>query len=132
MVASSGIQPTRWVMFAMVVVVVTAFSSQMALPLWVGAIIDDYGLTPEEAGIIAAFEYAAVAVVSVGIALKLHRFNLRTVSAIGMLCLLVGNGAATFATEYLSLLAARGFAGFGKGLVIAAIFALAARTPNPT
>lgn len=119
-------------MGAMVFVVVTAFSSQMALPLWVGAIIDDYELTAEQAGIIAAIEYGAVAIVSVIIATKVHRFNLKHVSLIGMICLLIGNGGAVFASEFQSLIVTRGIAGIGKGLVIAAIFSLAARTQNPT
>jgi len=119
-------------MGAMVFVVVTAFSSQMALPLWVGAIIDDYELTAEQAGIIAAVEYGAVAIVSVIIATKVHRFNLKHVSLIGMICLLIGNGGAVFASEFQSLIVTRGIAGIGKGLVIAAIFSLAARTQNPT
>jgi len=119
-------------MGAMVFVVVTAFSSQMALPLWVGAIIDDYELTAEQAGIIAAVEYGAVAIVSVIIATKVHRFNLKHVSLIGMICLLIGNGGAVFASEFQSLILTRGIAGIGKGLVIAAIFSLAARTQNPT
>lgn len=119
-------------MGAMVFVVVTAFSSQMALPLWVGAIIDDYELTAEQAGIIAAVEYGAVAIVSVIIATKVHRFNLKHVSLIGMICLLIGNGGAVFASEFQSLIVTRGLAGTGKGLVIAAIFSLAARTQNPT
>ena len=119
-------------MGAMVFVVVSAFSSQMALPLWVGAIIDDYELTAEQAGIIAAVEYGAVAIVSVIIATKVHRFNLKHVSLIGMICLLIGNGGAVFASEFQSLIVTRGLAGTGKGLVIAAIFSLAARTQNPT
>lgn len=130
--AGALLQPSALVMTAMVTVVCTAFSSQMALPLWVGAIIDDYSLTAERAGIVAAIEYAAVAIVSVAIATQVHRLNLKNVSIIGMLCLLIGNGSAGFSTDFASLSLSRGLAGTGKGLVIAAIFSLAARTPTPT
>ncbi len=126
------VHASHFVMTSLVIVVVTAFSSQMALPLWVGAIIDDHGLTAERAGTIAAVEYAAVAIVSVLIATRVHRYNLKQLSIIGMVCLLIGNGAATFAGDYMSLMCTRGLAGAGKGLVIAAIFSLAARTENPT
>lgn len=119
-------------LFALIFVVCTGFSSQMVMPLWIGAIIDDLQLTRTAAGAIASFEFAAVAIVSVFIAVQVHRFNARRTAALGLLLLIVGNLLAAFAQDVTQLTACRIVTGCGKGLVVAVTFSLAAGASNPT
>lgn len=117
---------------ALVVVVCTAFSSQMVMPLWVGALIDDYALPADVVGTVASIEFAGVAIISLLVATRVHKLNVRTLSTVGIVCLIVGNGASVFATDMTGLTLCRSLAGLGKGLVVAGIFSMAARTVNPT
>lgn len=120
------------VLIATIFVVCTAFSSQMVVPLWIGAIIDDYQLTTEVAGRVASIEFITVAIVSLLIATQVHRVNVRLLSVFGLICLLIGNGVAILASDLTLLTICRTFAGLGKGLIVAGVFSLVARTANPT
>lgn len=117
---------------AMVFVVCTGFSSQMVMPLWIGAIIDHLSLSRSAAGTIASLEFAAVAIVSVTVALQVHRFAARRTVTIGLIMLMAGNLLAAYATSAEVLTVYRIIAGCGKGLVVAVTFSLAAGTVHPT
>jgi len=116
----------------LVFVTCTAFTSQMAVPLWIGAIIDDLGFSAETAGTIAAVEFATVALASFAVAPRIHRFSVRKLCAIGLGLLIVANGTATLLESAGALTVCRAIAGIGKGLVISAAFGLAGRTAAPT
>lgn len=120
------------VLIATIFVVCTAFSSQMLTPLWIGAIIDDYQFTEKTAGRIASIEFITVAIISLLMAARIHRFNIRSLCVLGLVCLLFGNGGAVLVTDISQLTICRTFAGIGKGLMVAGIFSLFARTANPT
>jgi predicted MFS family arabinose efflux permease len=115
----------------LVLVTVTAFTSQMAVPLWVGAIIDDYGFSAETAGTVAAVEFGAVALTSFAIAARIHLFSVRRLLTIGLVLLIVANGVSTLVDSAATLTASRAVAGIGKGLVISAAFGLAGRSASP-
>ncbi len=117
---------------AMVIVVCTGFSSQMVVPMWIGAVIDDLALSAKAAGSIAAVEFACVAIVSLIVAAIVHRVSVRRLSIAGLIVLTLANGLSALATTLDALILWRAFAGIGKGLVVAGIFALAARTERPT
>ena len=120
------------VLVATIFVICTAFSSQMLTPLWVGAIIDDYQFTERLAGRIASIEFITVGIVSLLIAARIHLFNVRSLSIVGLVCLLLGNGGSVLVTEITLLTVCRTVAGIGKGLIVAGIFSLFARTASPT
>lgn len=120
------------VLIATIFVVCTAFSSQMLTPLWVGAIIDDHQFTEKTAGGIASIEFITVAIISLMVAARVHLINIRSLSILGLVCLLVGNGGAVLVTDITLLTICRTFAGVGKGLMVAGIFSLFARTASPT
>lgn len=122
--------PLQWI--ALLVVVCSAFSSQMVMPLWVGAVIDDLHLSEAAAGRIGSFEFMAVAAVSLLVAFKIQSFPTRTTAAIGIVLLVLGNFASAYATGEASLIAARMLCGLGKGLVVAIAFSLAAGSSRPT
>ena len=118
-------------MAALVFVVCTGFSSQMVMPLWIGAIIDDYGLSRSVAGSIGAAEMAVVAIVSFALAIRVHRFKARSTVLVGLVCLICGNLLAAFMTDPVALTAARVLVGCGKGIVVTISFSLAAGTSHP-
>ena len=115
----------------MVFVVVCAFTSQIAVPFWVGAIIDDYAFTAEIAGTIAGIEFTTVAVTSYLIAARIHTFSPRAICALGLIILTVCNAWSTMIADATSLSICRGIAGVGKGLTISAAFGLAGRSVSP-
>lgn len=118
-------------MIALVFVVCTAFSSQMVMPLWIGAVIDDYNLSRSAAGAIGAAEMAVVAVVSFSMAIQVHRFKAKSTVMIGVACLVCGNLLAAFMQDAPSLTAARVLVGCGKGIIVTISFSLAAGTSHP-
>lgn len=128
--AAVDFTPAQWV--ALLVVVCSAFSSQMVMPLWVGAVIDDLGLRQAAAGRIGSFEFMAVAAVSLLVALRVQLFPTRLTAAIGIVLLILGNVASAFATAEGGLILARMLCGLGKGLVVAIVFSLAAGSSRPT
>ena len=118
-------------MAALVFVVCTGFSSQMVMPLWIGAIIDDYGMSRSVAGSIGAAEMAVVAVVSFALAIRVHRFKARSTVMVGLVCLICGNLLSAFMKDPAALTAARVLVGCGKGIVVTISFSLAAGTSHP-
>ncbi len=117
---------------AMIFVVCTGFSSQMVMPLWIGAIIESLAISEKAAGAIASTEFAAVAIVSVTVATQVNRLNGRLTVAIGLALLTLGNLLAAYAETTSMLTVFRIMTGCGKGLVVAIIFGLCAGTRNPT
>lgn len=117
---------------ALIFIVCTGFSSQMVMPLWIGAIIDDLALTADAAGSVASTEFAAVAIVSLGVAVLVHRLNARLTVILGLALLFAGNFLAAYAESVALLTLFRVITGIGKGLVVAIVFSLAAGTAHPT
>ncbi len=115
----------------LVLVACTAFSSQMAVPLWVGSVIDSFGFSAETAGTIAAVEFTTVAIASYTVALRIHAFSVRRLCAVGFTLLILANGASVWLDDAGALTAVRAIAGAGKGLVISASFGLAGRSTSP-
>ena len=111
----------------MLFVVCCAFSSQMVMPLWVGAVIDDTGLSEAAVGRIGSLEFLAVAAVSVLVALRIQLFPTRRTAALGVALLVIGNVAAAWADRELTLTLARMLCGIGKGLVVAIAASLIVR-----
>lgn len=125
-------EPTLWQFIVMIFIVCTVFSSQMVIPLWIGAIIDDLSLSPDAAGTVASVEFGTVAVVSVLMASRVHLLNPKLFVALGSLLLITGNVFAAYAESLNTMIASRAMAGCGKGIVVAVVFALCAGTVNPT
>lgn len=115
----------------LVLVACTAFTSQMAVPLWVGAVIDSFGFSAETAGTIAAVEFTTVAIASYAVALRIHAFSVRKLCTIGFILLISANGVSILLDSAGGLTAVRAVAGLGKGLVISAAFGLAGRSTSP-
>jgi predicted MFS family arabinose efflux permease len=119
-------------LLAIVMVACMGFSSQMLMPIWVGQVVDGYGLTPESAGKIASLEMFLVAATSVLVSFLLGRVPRIGMTALGLGLLIVGNTLCVVFHSYLGLALCRSMTGVGKGLLVAALFSLAGQTANPT
>lgn len=118
--------------FALMMVVLTAFASQMAMPLWVGAVIDSFKLSDEAAGRIGSWEFGAVAIVSIVVGMRVQRYRVLPTVATGLVILILGNIGSALVTSELMLTVFRTVAGIGKGLMVAIAFALVAGSSRPT
>lgn len=121
---------SQWI--CLLFVVCTGFSSQMVMPLWVGAVIDDMGISNQAVGQIGSLEFAAVALVSVTVALRIQNFPTRPTVALGLALLILGNFWSAFAATEGLLTVARVICGVGKGLVVSITFSLVAGSYRPT
>jgi DHA1 family inner membrane transport protein len=121
--------PRQWT--AMLFVVCCGFSSQMVMPLWVGAVIQDLHLSASAAGRIGSMEFLAVAVISVLVAVTIRWCPTRPTVAVGVALLVLGNFTSAFAGSEGGLIAARLLCGVGKGLVVAIVFGMAAGSSRP-
>lgn len=127
--ARGGFSAAQWT--ALLFVVCCGFSSQMVMPLWVGAVIESHGLDEAAVGRVGSLEYAAVAVVSLIVAFGVQRLRAWPTVLIGLLLLIAGNALSAFASTEGGLATVRMLCGVGKGLVVAVTFGLVAGTPRP-
>lgn len=121
---------SQWI--ALLVMVCSAMSSQMVMPLWVGAVIEDFHLSVAAAGRVGSVELMSVAVVSLLMAIRIQAFPTRPTAAVGMILLILGNFLSAQAASEVQLILARMLCGVGKGLVVAIVFGLAAGCAKPT
>jgi predicted MFS family arabinose efflux permease len=104
----------------------------MVMPLWVGAVLDHYGLSTSAVGTITALEMGTVALVSLAMAVRVQRFRPLASVVVGLACLTIGNLLSAFVTDAAGLTACRMLVGVGKGIVVTISFSLAAGTRHPT
>ena len=130
--ASGSAGYSNFALFAMLFVVCSAFSSQMVMPMWVGAVIADYGISKSAAGSIASAELFTVAVMSVLGALIINRMDRRLMAFVGIVILIAGNGLSVVTQDAVVLTLLRMLCGIGKGFAVAAVFSTVAQAPNPT
>ncbi len=126
------LQVSPWGLTAMVFVVCSAFSSQMVMPMWIGAIIADDHMTAQTAGSIASLELVMVAVVSVLAAPMVNRIDRRALCLVGVLLLMAGNAASSLARAPELLATLRAICGVGKGLTVVGIFSAVGQMKDPT
>jgi predicted MFS family arabinose efflux permease len=119
-------------MLALVVVACMGFSSQMLMPIWVGQIVDGYGIPAATAGKIASFEMFLVAATSALVSFLIGRVPRVGLTVAGMTLLVVGNSLCVAFHDVVGLTLCRAATGIGKGLMVAALFSLAGQTANPT
>lgn len=130
--AQSAADFTPLQLISLIVVVCTGFSSQMVMPLWIGAVIDQHSISEKGAGLIASAEFGAVAIVSMAVAATISMLKTRPTAAIGVALLFAGNFLAAYADTVPMLTLARILTGCGKGIVVAIVFSLCAGTSRPT
>lgn len=100
-------------------------------PLIVGGLIAGLGLGVADTGMILSYELILMGLAAAGLATRMSHINARTASLTGAVILLLGHGFAATAETVGEVLVWRGFAGVGAGIVLAAVNATIAGSPNP-
>jgi predicted MFS family arabinose efflux permease len=101
------------------------------LPLLLGALSEGLALGAGATGLIGSVELAAVAIASLAAATQVHRWSRRGLALVGAGIALLGHVVSALVGDYGSLLLARGLAGLGEGLALAAANAASAGAPDP-
>lgn len=115
-------------------VFVTGFASAGLLvikPLLVGALIDDYGFTPQQAGFVAGIEMAGIGIAAFIVAAFGGGWNRRMVVLAGTTIGILGSIAPMIIDHYWPILVARLFAGIGSGLIASVVLAVIGTTRDP-
>lgn len=118
-------------LMVMIGALLSAVSATYAIPFNIGAIISSMGASYGDAGLVTTIELAGTSVASLLGASLIGRVPVKTLCILGMIMVLVGNVLSLAATELNFLMFGRAVTGIGGGLVVASIFALAARSAKP-
>jgi len=113
---------------ACVALAIAGFATFMGMPLFVGAVIEQFGFTEGQGGYLASAEYLGMFVASAVVSLLILRINRRTL-ALGGIALAIGaNAASILLTTLPQLLAVRFVSGLGCGTAYAVAVAVLAGT----
>lgn len=103
----------------------------IALPVWVGALVERFGFRPQEAGgLVTLFLCGAVAA-SVVVAPRLNRLNQRMVSASGFSLAAIAFALASRQTGLWPLAALHLLAGLSVGTALSVVHGTIGRSANP-
>lgn len=101
-------------------------------PLLVGGLIAGLGLGVADVGMILSIELILMGLAAIGLATRMSRIDARGACLAGAVILLFGHGLAAQAGSLTEVVAWRSTAGIGAGVVLAAVNATIAGSPNPT
>lgn len=88
-------------------------------PILLGGMVDELSLSERSAGFIVAFEMLGFALAALLVSCRIHVMNRRTISAIALAIVVLGNIASSLAHEPLALSIGRFVAGLGAGGCVA-------------
>jgi MFS family permease len=116
---------------AMVVFTVLAAAVYVALPMVVGALIQALGLTPQQAGLIAAADMLGAGVSALIASLFISSGHWRAVLFVGICLLTIGNVLSGTTSQFAVLFGYRVCAGLGEGILLSIANASIAETRHP-
>ena len=108
-----------------------AFVPSNTAPLIVAGLILGLGFNEADSGLVLTVELLLMGIAAMGLAAYMTRVKTRDASIAGAVLLLVGHSLAATAGSLEAILVWRGIAGFGAGIVLAAVNATIAGAPNP-
>ena len=106
-------------------------STILAMPAFLGVIVDMLGLNEQQLGFVASVDIFTMAIAIGASAFGLGRFNWRLLALAGLVLLVSGNLCSLFAPNYSFMLWSRVLAGIGEGLAVGVSFAALGITRNP-
>ncbi|MCM2294016.1 MFS transporter [Allorhizobium sp. BGMRC 0089] len=113
----------------------TGMIDMAALPLWIGALMQYYGLAAPEAGLIVTTFLVGVIVASALLAPRFNRLQRRIVACGGFilsaLAFFMASRLAVSPESFAGLLILHGIAGFGTGSALSVTHGSIGRTENP-
>lgn len=103
----------------------------VALPVWVGALVERFGFSPRNAGTLATLFLLGAVVASVLVAPRFHRLRPGVVSPTGFALAAVAFAAAATRSDFASLAALHLAAGLCTGTALSAVHGTMGRTARP-
>jgi predicted MFS family arabinose efflux permease len=126
-------QPRRqsgWVALPMLIGVIS-LAVFLALPIYVGGLVDGRGFTETQAGLISSVEMGGLALGNVAFLLLTRHLGMRTLAAMSLLIIAIGNGMTGLAHDFDAILLVRCLSGVGGGIGFAVATAMLSGTTNP-
>jgi predicted MFS family arabinose efflux permease len=106
-------------------------AAMLAMPMIVGAYVDELGFSSQQAGILASFEAAGICAASLLGMIWVRRLNWRFVTLAGLSCAVVANLLSIGLDEFTPMLAYRTLASLGAGTAFAAAAASLGEQDKP-
>ena len=97
---------------------VIGYSGMMLLPISVGIIIQEYGISDSEMGFISAVQLLCAALASLFVSNSISKINLGVVSILGTLLIAVANGVSAVIHHEIALISSRILTGSGEGITL--------------
>jgi predicted MFS family arabinose efflux permease len=119
---------------AVAALVIGHFSGMLdliALPVWVGALVERYGFSPQEAGALATLFLLGAVGASMFCAPRFNTFNQRLVTAAGFGVAAAAFFLASLQTGFVPLAILHTAAGIAVGLALSMVHGTMGRTANP-
>lgn len=110
---------------------VIGLSVFLALPIFVGGLVEGRGFTEREAGLISSVEMAGLAVGNIVFLLLAHRLGVRALAIASLLIFAIANGATMLARGFDAIVLVRCLSGIGGGAAFALTAAVLSGTSNP-
>ena len=101
------------------------------MPLIIGALVSQHGMTDTQVGFVATAQLMACALLSFAMAPRVRRLNPRATIALGLVLVALGNAVTLLSHHAPVLIAARLSAGLGEALVNVVVGVLMARQRDP-
>jgi predicted MFS family arabinose efflux permease len=103
----------------------------VALPVWVGALVERFGFTPQQAGSLATLFLLGVVLASVVLSPRFNRVNPKAVAAMGFGGASAAFFAASLQTGFVPLALLHAVAGVATGSALSMVHGTMGRTENP-
>jgi predicted MFS family arabinose efflux permease len=114
-----------------IVIGVIGLAVFLALPIYVGGLVEGRGFTERQAGLISSVEMGGLALGNIVFLLLTRRLGMRTLAVAALLVMAFGNGATVLARGFDAILLMRGLSGIGGGAAFALTTAVLSGTRNP-
>lgn len=114
-----------------IVIGVIGLAVFLALPIYVGGLVEGRGFTERQAGLISSVEMGGLALGNIVFLLLTRRLGMRTLAVAALLVMAVGNGATVLARGFDAILLMRGLSGIGGGAAFALTTAVLSGATNP-
>jgi predicted MFS family arabinose efflux permease len=103
----------------------------VALPVWVGTLIGQYGFDPQQAGLIVTLFLGGVVFASLVLAPRFHRLPGRQVASLGFACCALGFWAATRGPGFAALALLHALCGVANGAALSVTHGTIALSARP-
>jgi predicted MFS family arabinose efflux permease len=122
----------RWQSIATLIVgMVIAPAIFLIMPVFIGALADEFGFSDQQLGFLGSSDLLGMAVSSVFMVKLVRVYNWRRMALAGIAITISGNLLSVAVMEYPALLVMRFLTGMGGGIIAGVMSAFIARTPNP-